>query len=113
MTRAARILLVDDEMSIQRAVVPLPRSRGYDVETVATGSDALKAAAVHAPGLVVLDLALPHLEGTAVCRRIREESPVPIIVLSARGGRRRRCRRRSLRRSDDRLRSAAGGSGRR
>ena len=72
MTRAARILLVDDEVS-QRAVVPLLRSRGYEVETVATGSDALKAVAVHAPDLVVLDLALPDLKGTAVCRRIREE----------------------------------------
>jgi two-component system KDP operon response regulator KdpE len=79
MTRAARILLVDDEVS-QRAVVPLLRSRGYEVETVATGSDALKAVAVHAPDLVVLDLGLPDLEGTAVCRRIREESPVPIEV---------------------------------
>jgi two-component system KDP operon response regulator KdpE len=86
MTRAARILLVDDEVSIQRAVAPLLRSRGYDVETVGTGSDALKAVAVHPPDLVVLDLGLPDLEGTAVCRRIREGSPVPIIVLSARGG---------------------------
>ena len=86
MTRAARILLVDDEVSIQRAVVPLLRSRGYEVETVATGSDALKSVAGHPPDLVVLDLGLPDLEGTAVCRSIREGSPVPIIVLSARGG---------------------------
>ena len=59
MMRTARILPVDGEVSIQRAVVPLLRSRGYDVETAGTGSDALKAVAEHAPDLVVLDLGLP------------------------------------------------------
>ena len=50
------------------------------------GSAALKLAAEHAPDLIVLDLGLPDLDGTEVCRRIRETSKVPIIVLSARGG---------------------------
>jgi two-component system KDP operon response regulator KdpE len=86
MTRAARILLVDDEVSIQRAVAPLLRSRGYDVEVAGTGTDALKALADHQPDLIILDLGLPDLEGTEVCRRIRNESKVPIVVLSARGG---------------------------
>jgi two-component system KDP operon response regulator KdpE len=85
MTRAAHILLVDDEGSIQRAVTPLLRSRGYDVETVGSGADALRAATERPPDLVVLDLGLPDLDGVDVCRRMRKTSSVPIIVLSARG----------------------------
>jgi len=84
MTRAARILLVDDEGSIQRAVTPLLRSRGYDVETVGSGTDALRAAAERPPDLVVLDLGLPDLDGVEVCQRLRKTSSAPIIVLSAR-----------------------------
>jgi two-component system KDP operon response regulator KdpE len=83
--RAPRILLVDDEVSIQRAVAPLLRSRGYEVDTAATGGDALKSVRAHPPDLIVLDLGLPDIEGTEVCRRIRAESAVPIVVLSARG----------------------------
>src|SRR5438046_1541905 len=86
MARVARILLVDDEVSIQRAVAPLLRARGYDVDVVGTGSDALNVARTQPPDLIVLDLGLPDIEGTEVCRRIRGESAVPIVVLSARGG---------------------------
>jgi two-component system KDP operon response regulator KdpE len=86
MTRAARILLVDDEVSIQRAVAPLLQSRGYEVDVAGTGGDALRKLAAYPPDLVVLDLALPDIEGTEVCRRVRTGSQVPIIVLSARGG---------------------------
>jgi two-component system KDP operon response regulator KdpE len=84
-TRPPRILLVDDEVPIQRAVVPLLRSRGYDVDVVGTGAAALEAVASHPPDLIVLDLGLPDLEGTDVCRRIRAVSSIPIVVLSARG----------------------------
>ena len=86
MSRAARILLVDDEVSIQRAVAPLLRSRGYDVDVAGTGAAALKAVSDRPPDLIVLDLGLPDLEGTEVCRGIRNDSKAPIIVLSARGG---------------------------
>jgi len=85
MTAPSRILLVDDEPSIQRAVGPLLRSRGYDVEVAGTGAEALRLVAGHPPDVVVLDLGLPDLEGTEVCRRIRRASAVPIVVLSARG----------------------------
>ncbi len=85
MSRAARILLVDDELPIQRALGPLLRSRGYDVEIVATATDALRAAAARPPDLMILDLGLPDLEGTEVCRRVRATSKLPIIVLTARG----------------------------
>jgi len=85
MARTARILLVDDEVPIQRAVAPLLRARGYEVDVVGTGSEALKMARAQPPDLIVLDLGLPDIQGTEVCRRIRGESAVPIIVLSARG----------------------------
>ena len=85
MTSAARILLVDDELSIQRTLAPLLRSRGYDVEVAGTGADALQSASEHPPDLIVLDLGLPDLEGSEVCRRIRATAKMPIIILSARG----------------------------
>lgn len=81
-----RILLVDDEVSIQRAVAPLLRSRGYDVEIAGTGAEALRLGVDRPPDLIVLDLGLPDIEGTEVCRRLRETQKTPIIVLSARGG---------------------------
>jgi two-component system KDP operon response regulator KdpE len=84
MTRTPRILLVDDEVAIQRSLVPLLQTHGYDVEVAGTGQYALKLAAERPPDLIVLDLGLPDLDGTEVCRRIREGSAVPIIILSAR-----------------------------
>ena len=85
MTRPARILLVDDEPSIQKGLTPLLASRGYEVESAMTGHAALQAFERVPPDLIVLDLGLPDLEGGEVCRRIRTTSQVPIIVLSARG----------------------------
>jgi two-component system, OmpR family, KDP operon response regulator KdpE len=84
MTNAARILLVDDEIAIQRTMAPLLRSRGYEVEVVGTGTDALNAVRLHAPDLIVLDLGLPDIGGAEVCRCVRAESETPIIILSAR-----------------------------
>lgn len=84
MSRASRILLVDDEISIQRAVVPLLRSRGYDVEAASTAKDALAAIEERTPDLVILDLGLPDMDGLEVCDRVRQRWDVPIIVLSAR-----------------------------
>ena len=86
MNRPQRILLVDDEVAIQRAVAPLLRSRGYEVDVVGTGRDAVDCVIDRKPDLVVLDLGLPDLEGTEVCRRIRQVSKMPIVILSARGG---------------------------
>jgi two-component system KDP operon response regulator KdpE len=86
MSRTPAILLVDDDVSIQRAVAPLLRSRGYHVEVVGTGHDAVKAVVDKAPDLIVLDLGLPDLEGAEVCRLIREHTRAPIVILSARSG---------------------------
>jgi two-component system KDP operon response regulator KdpE len=85
MMRQARILLVDDEVSIQRAMAPLLRSRGYEVAVAGTGRDALAAMEGERPDLIILDLGLPDIDGIEVCRRVREGSDTPIVVLSARG----------------------------
>ena len=84
MNEPARILLVDDDVSIQRAVAPLLRSRGYHVEVVGTGIEGVAASVEREPDLIVLDLGLPDLEGVEVCRRIREHTRAPIVILSAR-----------------------------
>jgi len=87
-TRSAVILLVDDERSIQRAVEPLLRSRGYDVQTARTAREAMDAFARYQPDLLILDLGLPDADGLDVCRWVRDRSEVPILVLSARGAER-------------------------
>jgi len=81
----ARILVVDDEPNIQAAVRPLLTSAGYDVITALSGRAALDAVERHNPDVIVLDLGLPDMDGIEVCRLIREERAVPVIVLSARG----------------------------
>lgn len=86
MRRLPRILLVDDDVSIQRAVALLLRSRGYHVEVVSTGLEAVTAVVGNAPDLIVLDLGLPDLEGAEVCRRMRKHTKAPIVILSARSG---------------------------
>ena len=85
MTRPAQILLVDDELSIQRAMAPLLRSRGYGVTLAGTGRDALDLFARERPDLLILDLGLPDMNGIEVCRRVRELADTPILILSARG----------------------------
>lgn len=85
MTRRAHILLVDDEVSIQRAMTPLLRSQGYDVSVAATGRDALDAVSRDRPDLIILDLGLPDMNGVDVCRAVREQAETPILILSARG----------------------------
>ncbi|SBT51364.1 response regulator [Micromonospora auratinigra] len=81
-----RILVVDDEPQILRALRINLRARGYDVQVAETGTGALKAAAAHPPDLVVLDLGLPDLDGVEVIRGLRGWTAVPIIVLSGRAG---------------------------
>ena len=85
MTRPAQILLVDDEVSIQRAMAPLLRSRGYGVTLAGTGHEAVEMFSRERPDLVILDLGLPDMNGIDVCRQIRERAETPILILSARG----------------------------
>jgi two-component system, OmpR family, KDP operon response regulator KdpE len=85
MTRPGQILLVDDEVALQRAMAPLLRSRGYAVTLAATGREAMLAFERERPDLVILDLGLPDVDGAEVCRYVRERAETPIVVLSARG----------------------------
>jgi two-component system, OmpR family, KDP operon response regulator KdpE len=80
-----RILVVDDEPQIRRALRVALRANGYDVAEAETGGEAVDAVALDRPDLVILDLALPDLDGVEVCRRLREWTQLPIIVLSAHG----------------------------
>jgi two-component system, OmpR family, KDP operon response regulator KdpE len=80
-----RVLVVDDEPQILRALQTNLRGAGYEVQTAATVAEALTAAAMHPPDAVILDLVLPDGSGTDVCRELRTWSSVPIVVLSAVG----------------------------
>ncbi|MBI3925226.1 MAG: response regulator transcription factor [Armatimonadetes bacterium] len=81
-----RILVVDDEMQMRRALRHALAARGYEVMLAATGEEGLDLAASLPPDLVILDLALPGLEGLEVCRELRTFTQVPIVVLSVREG---------------------------
>jgi DNA-binding response OmpR family regulator len=80
---SARILLVDDEQSIQTLLSYPLRKDGYEVVRAADGREALDRFAEQPFDLVVLDLMLPRVDGLEVCRRLRARSPVPIIMLTA------------------------------
>ena len=79
-----RILAVDDEPQILRALATNLRARGYDVDLAPSGEAALTLAATKHPDLVILDLGLPGIDGLDVIRGLRGWSRVPIIVLSVR-----------------------------
>ena len=79
------VLVVDDEpqiLRVMRASLPI---RGYEVLTASSGKEALDQLSKQVPDLVILDLAMPEMSGLEVCRRVREFSTVPIIILSAKG----------------------------
>ena len=80
----SRLLIVEDEPALRRALAIHLKARGYAVDAVGTGTAALRAAAAHPPELVLVDLGLPDLDGVEVLRRLRQRSAVPVIVLSAR-----------------------------
>ena len=79
-----RVLVVDDEPQILRALGINLRARGYDVDLAPDGEHALDLAARHHPDVVVLDLGLPDMDGVTVATALRGWSNVPIVVLSAR-----------------------------
>ncbi|AKL68539.1 MULTISPECIES: response regulator transcription factor [Streptomyces] len=80
-----RVLLIEDDPSIREGVGLGLRRRGHEVSAAETGEDGLALMASFRPELVLLDLMLPGINGVQVCRRIRESSQVPIIMLTARG----------------------------
>ncbi|NNJ12737.1 response regulator transcription factor [Chloroflexales bacterium ZM16-3] len=79
------ILLVDDDAGILGALAPTLASYGYAVESASDGQEALATFDQVRPDLVLLDLMLPLLDGSEVCRRIRAQAPTPIVVLSVKG----------------------------
>ena len=80
---SSRVLVVDDEPALRDAVAYALEREGFDVEAVADGEAALELAAKDPFDAVVLDIMLPGLPGTEVCRRLRGESGVPIVMLTA------------------------------
>ncbi|WJV50221.1 response regulator transcription factor [Streptomyces flavofungini] len=83
--RGARVLVVDDDRTVAEVVTGYLNRAGYEVEQAEDGPVALERAAARRPDLVVLDLMLPGMDGLEVCRRLREQGPVPVIMLTARG----------------------------
>ena len=80
-----RILVVDDEPQITRVLLRSLTSKGYDVRIAGDGDFAMQTFQDWPPALVITDLAMPNMNGLELCRRLREKSDVPIIVLSVRG----------------------------
>jgi two-component system response regulator MtrA len=84
MTTSSRILVVDDDQAIAEMVGIVLRGKGFEVITTVDGASALEAFDRVGPDLVLLDLMLPGMDGIEVCRRLRRQSGVPIIMLTAR-----------------------------
>ena len=79
----ARVLVVDDEATLVDTIRYNLRREGYDVQVASEGNEALKLARATSPDLVVLDLMLPGIDGLEVCRQLRRDSTVPILMLTA------------------------------
>ncbi|KQV25920.1 MULTISPECIES: response regulator transcription factor [unclassified Microcella] len=79
-----RVLLVEDDDAVADSVVDALSTRAMDVVRVATGDEALRAIESEEPDVVLLDLGLPDMDGTELCRRVRASSELPIIIVSAR-----------------------------
>ena len=116
-TATARVLVVEDDEAIADVLRRSLRAEGHEVRSAGDGAEALTAAEQFSPDLVVLDLGLPRLDGMEVCRRIRAESDVPILMLTARTETEDRVRvsisaRTTTCRSPSSARSCSPGSGR-
>ena len=85
MTVKQRILIVDDDNNIAELVSLYLIKECFETMIVNDGESALKANQTFRPNLILLDLMLPGMDGYQVCREIRKDSPVPIIMLSAKG----------------------------
>ncbi len=80
-----RIVVIDDDRALLRALTIGLRARAYDVVTAATGEEGVIQTSLSQPDIIILDMSLPDIDGVDVCRRVRSFSDVPIIVLSALG----------------------------
>lgn len=84
MSQQPHVLVIDDEPQILRAVKTILTAKQFRVTTASRGEEGLTLAAAESPDVIILDLSLPDLDGIEVCRRLREWTQVPIIVLSVR-----------------------------
>jgi DNA-binding response OmpR family regulator len=82
----ARVLVVEDDETVAEVVTRYLEREGFAVEAVRDGRDALERSDAALPDLVVLDIMLPGIDGLEVCRRLRARAPVPVVMLTARGG---------------------------
>ena len=85
MTRASRVLVVDDEPQIRRVLRLALTAQGFDVRVAADAESALDTLLDWPPDLVITDLSMPGTDGIELCKRVRQQSAVPIIVLSVKG----------------------------
>ena len=81
---AEKILVVDDEISLQETLTYNLKKQGYDVETTGSGTEAIELARQNQPDLIILDVMLPGLDGFEVCRILRQEMSTPVLMLTAR-----------------------------
>jgi two-component system response regulator MprA len=79
-----RVLVIEDDVEIADVLRRFLRQEGHEVRTAVDGEEALPAAAEFVPDLVILDLGLPGIDGVDVCRRLRADGDVPILILTAR-----------------------------
>src|SRR5918911_4416 len=78
-----KILVVDDEPSLQKMLMHALEREGFQVQSASDGEEALEAFKVYEPHLIILDIMLPKMDGTEVIRRVRAQSDVPVIMLTA------------------------------
>ena len=88
MSNGPHILVIDDEPQILRAMRTILTEKQFKVTTASRGEEGLTLAATNEPDLIILDLGLPDMEGVEVCRRLREWTQTPVIILSVRDGER-------------------------
>ena len=81
---AEKILVVDDEISLQETLAYNLRKQGYEVSTTGNGEEALELAREINPNLIILDVMLPGLDGFEICRILRQEMSTPVLMLTAR-----------------------------
>jgi len=90
MTNTPHILIIDDEAQIQRALRTILTEKQFQVTTASRGEEGLALAAASEPDLIILDLGLPDMDGVEVCRRLREWTQTPVIILSVRDSERQK-----------------------
>ncbi|MGH3251840.1 MAG: response regulator transcription factor, partial [Trebonia sp.] len=81
----AAILLIEDDPLVRRGLQLALGRTGHEVRTACTGEDGLRELRTSPPDLVVLDLMLPGIDGLEVCRRLRAQWPIPVVMLTALG----------------------------